>query len=186
MRSVVAYYNWTGFYVGINAGYGLGTSNWELLPRISIKPKGSLVGGTLGYNYRPARSSTASRATSTGPASRTASPARAVVTCETKNNWLATFRGRVGYAFDRWLPYLTGGGAFGNVKATTTLHPGVAASASSRPVGWTVGGGLEYAFLGNWTRQDRISLRRSRQLRRRHRPGREQRQLHARTSFAPA
>ena len=41
-----------------------------------------------------------------------------VVTCETSSSWLATFRGRVGYAFDRWLPYVTGGGAYGNVKAT--------------------------------------------------------------------
>ena len=28
VRSVIAYYNWTGFYAGINAGYGWGTSNW--------------------------------------------------------------------------------------------------------------------------------------------------------------
>ena len=93
-----------------------------------------------------------------------------VVTCETTNTWLATFRGRIGYAFDRWLPYFTGGGAYGNVKATVNAPAvGVAVSTSSSQLGWTVGGGLEYAFLGNWTRQDRISLRRSRQLRRRRR-----------------
>ena len=28
-------------------------------------------------------------------------------TCETKNEWLSTIRGRLGYAFDRWLPYVT-------------------------------------------------------------------------------
>ena len=49
---MVSYYNWTGFYAGMNAGYGFGTSNWSLLPRTNIKPKGVLVGGTLGYNYQ--------------------------------------------------------------------------------------------------------------------------------------
>ena len=29
IRPVVAYYNWTGFYVGLNAGYGFGTSTWS-------------------------------------------------------------------------------------------------------------------------------------------------------------
>ena len=78
--------------------------------------------------------------------------ARRVVTCGTSSNWLATFRGRVGYAFDRWLPYVTAGGAYGNVKATASVPIlGLSASASSSQLGWTVGAGLEYAFLGNWT-----------------------------------
>ena len=50
-RSVVSYYNWTGFYAGINAGYGWGSSDWSAVPA-SIKPKGALVGGTLGYNWQ--------------------------------------------------------------------------------------------------------------------------------------
>ena len=45
---------------------------------------------------------------------------RAAATCAFKNNWLATVRGRVGYAFDRWLPYVTGGGAFGDVNSDAT------------------------------------------------------------------
>ena len=44
-------------------------------------------------------------------------------TCGTSNRWLTTFRGRIGYAFDRWLPYITGGGAYGNVKATVKASP---------------------------------------------------------------
>ena len=38
--------------------------------------------------------------------------------CTTKDTWLGTARLRVGYAWDRWLPYLTGGAAFGNIKMT--------------------------------------------------------------------
>ena len=51
VRPVIAYYNWTGFYVGINGGYGFGTSNWSALA-VSPKPKGGLAGATLGYNYQ--------------------------------------------------------------------------------------------------------------------------------------
>jgi len=74
------------------------------------------------------------------------------VTCETKNTWLSTFRGRIGYAFDRWMPYITAGGAYGNVKATISAPiVGTLVSASSGQLGWTAGVGLEYAFLSNWS-----------------------------------
>jgi len=51
------------------------------------------------------------------------------------------------------LPYITGGGAYGNVKATAIDIPtgSVLGTASKNQLGWTVGAGLEYAFLGNWT-----------------------------------
>jgi outer membrane immunogenic protein len=58
----------------------------------------------------------------------------------------------VGYAFDRWLPYVTAGGAYGNVKATVSVPvAGLSDSVSRSKFGWTAGVGLEYAFLGNWT-----------------------------------
>jgi outer membrane immunogenic protein len=145
--SVIAYYNWTGFYAGINGGYGFGTSDWDV-PSISNKPKGGLIGGTVGYNWQ-------SGAIVYGlEGDFDWADVKESVTCgalsrETKNDWLATVRGRLGYAFDRWPPYITGGGAFGNVKATST-NP-AAGGASNTQVGWTVGAGLEYAFLGNWS-----------------------------------
>jgi outer membrane immunogenic protein len=75
-----------------------------------------------------------------------------VFSCETSSSWLATFRGRVGFAMDRWLPYVTAGGAYGNVKATATLPIlGLSSSESSSQFGWTFGAGFEYAFLENWT-----------------------------------
>lgn len=39
-----------------------------------------------------------------------------VTTCEIRNKWLGTARGRLGYAFDRIMPYVTGGAAFGGIK----------------------------------------------------------------------
>lgn len=54
---------------------------------------------------------------------------------------------RVGYAWDRWLPYITGGAAGGNIK----LGGGGLGTESKTKIGWTAGAGLEYAFLGAWS-----------------------------------
>jgi len=140
-------YNWTGFYVGINGGGAWGSSDFSApFPTGSFDLSGGLVGGTVGYNWQMGqfvfgvegdldwsniRGSTACGGTS----------------CETKNDWLGTARGRLGYAFDRFLPYVTGGAAFGNIK---TNIPGVG-STSDTNVGWTVGGGIEAAIAGPWT-----------------------------------
>ena len=51
-RAVVAYYNWTGFYAGINGGYGWGDSDRSTLPALIVQAEGWLIGGTLGYNYQ--------------------------------------------------------------------------------------------------------------------------------------
>ncbi len=56
-------------------------------------------------------------------------------------------RGRVGYAFDGIMPYVTGGLAVGDIRASAPGFPG----GSSTNAGWTVGGGLEFALPGNWT-----------------------------------
>jgi outer membrane immunogenic protein len=146
VRPVIAYYNWTGFYVGINGGYGFGTSNWSALA-VSPKPKGGLAGATLGYNYQVGSWVWGLEGDIDWADVSGSAVCAGIFTCQTKNTWLATFRGRIGYAFDRWLPYFTGGGAYGNVKA---VIPGVTSTSKSE-LGWTFGGGLEYAFLGNWS-----------------------------------
>jgi outer membrane immunogenic protein len=153
IRPVAAYYNWTGFYAGINAGYGFGSSTWSDPVGTRIKPKGALFGGTVGYNYQMGSLvyglegdfdwSGVKGSTACLPL---------VLSCETSNRWLATFRGRLGYAFDRWLPYITGGGAYGNVKATATdAFFGTSLTQSKSELGWTFGVGVEYAFMGSWT-----------------------------------
>ena len=67
--------------------------------------------------------------------------------CKTSNSWLATVRGRIGYSFDRFLPYITGGLAVGNMKAS---QPGFGGGEDTN-AGWTAGGGLEFIIAGNWT-----------------------------------
>ena len=65
--------------------------------------------------------------------------------CQTRNHWLSTVRGRLGYAFDRILPYVTAGLAVGDINATLPGFPG----GSVTSAGWTVGAGIEYAVVGN-------------------------------------
>jgi outer membrane immunogenic protein len=71
---------------------------------------------------------------------------------EGKIDWLASFRGRIGYASDRWLFYATGGGAFTRVKLDIDMFDDIerrqlmqASFSETRP-GWVVGGGIEWAF----------------------------------------
>jgi outer membrane immunogenic protein len=63
------------------------------------------------------------------------------------NTWFGTARGRIGYAFDRFLPYFTGGAAFGGIKQEGAGFTG----ATSTQLGWVLGGGIEYAFLSSWS-----------------------------------
>jgi len=74
-------------------------------------------------------------------------------------DWQASARGRIGYAWDRVLIYATGGAAFTNIKVGTNFIATTAAGItfpadlvtdSKTLVGWTVGGGLEYAVTNNW------------------------------------
>ena len=150
VHSVIAYYNWTGFYAGINGGYARGNSDWTLagIVGVATKPKGFLVGGTLGYNYQTGSFVWGLEGDIDYSDVKGEAACLRILTCETRNRWLATARVRLGYAFDRFMPYVTGGGAFGDVRAT--VNP-IGLSASDTRVGWTAGGGIEYAFLGNWT-----------------------------------
>lgn len=144
-RSVVSYYNWTGFYAGGFGGYGWGKSDWSA-PVASTDPKGAIFGLTGGYNWQMGSMVLGIEA-DYGWSSIKGSAACGAGTCETANSFLVTGRARVGYAFDRWLPYVTGGLAYGDIKATNSA----AGTASKEKLGWVAGAGLEYAFLGNWS-----------------------------------
>ena len=143
----VTQYNWTGFYLGINAGGGFGDSSWNGFA-VSNSPTGGMIGGTAGYNWQGAGSPWVFGIE--GDIDWTnlkASTACGALNCQTKNNWLSTVRGRVGYSFDRFLPYFTGGVAIGDVEANRTGFIG----STSTNAGWTVGVGIEGVIAGNWT-----------------------------------
>jgi len=146
---IAPYYNWTGFYIGINGGYGWGRSNWSLgaITTGNFNMNGAVVGGTIGYNWQLGGVVIGAEGDFDWSNMRgTSTAVVCVVSCKTSNSWLGTARLRLGYAFDRWLPYITGGGAYGDIKATSGLG-----SSSSNEFGWTAGAGLEWAFLPSWT-----------------------------------
>jgi outer membrane immunogenic protein len=140
-------YNWTGFYLGINGGGGFGRSDFSApFTTGSFNTTGGLAGGTLGYNWQAGQMVFGLEGDIDWSDMR-ATATCGVTTCRTRNDWFGTARGRVGYAFDRFLPYFTGGAAFGNIK---TNIAGIGSSDDSK-VGWTLGGGLEAAIAGPWT-----------------------------------
>ena len=147
-------YNWGGFYVGINGGYGFGNSNWTApAPTTgSFSTDGFLVGGTIGANYQISQFVLGVEADLDWQdlKGNTSTPAVFCggVSCQTASNWLGTARGRAGFAMDRFLIFATGGAAFGNVEAG--LNPPTTYDTSTE-IGWTAGAGIEAAFAENWT-----------------------------------
>jgi outer membrane immunogenic protein len=141
-------FSWTGFYVGVNGGYGFGRSKWSGLPS-SFDVKGGLFGGQLGYNWQFGQfvyglEGDVDWTDLRGTANLVACGG---LMCKTRNDFLSTVRGRVGFAVDRWLPYATGGLAVGNIKATVPGFAGI----DKTNAGWTAGGGVEYALAPNWS-----------------------------------
>jgi outer membrane immunogenic protein len=162
----VPVFSWTGIYVGINGGYGFGDSNWTAPAGVTglgglcftagcstgnFSTSGFLVGGTLGGNYQWGQFVLGIEGDGDWTNLNGTFSGASVVCgagCETKSDWLATVRGRAGYAFDRVLVYGTGGAAFGNLQASY-LPTGM--FASSTQTGWTAGAGVEFAFTPNLT-----------------------------------
>jgi outer membrane immunogenic protein len=142
-------FNWTGFYIGLNGGYGWGRSNWSTIAT-TTRPRGGLFGITAGYNWQAPGSPWVFGLEGDVDWSDMRASATTVgcpVGCTTRNDWLGTFRGRIGYSVDRFLPYVTGGLAVGNIKATPAGFAGV----DDTNAGWTLGGGIEAMIAPNWT-----------------------------------
>lgn len=139
-------YTWSGFYLGINGGGGLGRSSWDTAGGFDIS--GGLVGGTIGYNYQIGEAVLGVEGDIDWSGIRgSTTTAGCPAGCTTSDSWLSTVRGRLGYAAGRFMPFVTAGGAFGNINAST---PGLAGNSATN-AGWTVGAGLEFAIAGNWT-----------------------------------
>lgn len=144
----VQMYNWTGGYVGINGGYGFGRSDVSSpLASGGFRTTGGVVGGTVGYNWQNGAAVFGVEGDIDWSNIRGSSACGVGFSCETKNSWLATARGRVGYAFDRFMPYVTGGLAVGDIKNSVA---GVGSSTATK-AGYAIGGGVEAALAGPWT-----------------------------------
>ena len=118
-----------------------------MTPTGNFSTSGYLIGGTLGGNYQWGQFVLGIEGDGDWTNLTGTSTTNCGVGCTTQSDWLATVRGRAGYAFDRVLVYGTGGGAFANVQAAYAALP----FSSSTQTGWTAGGGVEFAFTPNLT-----------------------------------
>ncbi|GGG34222.1 membrane protein [Chelatococcus composti] len=151
---VLPIFTWTGFYAGVNAGYGWG--EFSKAPGFD-DPDGFVGGAQIGYNYQIGQfvvgletdiqySDLSGKTRPVTFADGNVGVGRGEV------EYFGTVRGRIGAAFDRALIYVTGGLAYGETKfrgLDTTA--GLSFSKSKTTAGWTIGGGLEYAFTDNIT-----------------------------------
>jgi outer membrane immunogenic protein len=171
--------NWNGPYVGINLGYTGGAFNYPsagtvdaagtnpVTGQLKTSSSGILGGGQIGYNIETPNGMVFGLETDldgTGVNGGTtfdsldSTGAANAAQVQSKIDYLGTLRGRVGKAmFDgRFLPYVTGGLAYGDVNTSTAVNcvacgfqgAGVtsATSQTTGRTGWTVGAGTEYAL----------------------------------------
>jgi len=149
-------FTWTGLYLGLNAGVGWANGRdvfvttpdgtVAALNTGSSSNAGFVGGGQIGYNFQ------------TGAFVFGVETDIQYADLSKKVNWgpyywwnggsnsqyIGTVRARVGYAIDRTLIFLTGGFAYGGLNSG-------GAFGGNNNTGWTLGGGVEYAFTNNWT-----------------------------------
>jgi outer membrane immunogenic protein len=172
---------WSGFYIGGNAGVGFGgdstSVDLEGFNYFAANPAPgeitkvgddeAFIGGSqIGYNHAFGNLVAGIEADLSGfdfQAAKIPASSRADWGSDTRvsveMNWLATVRGRLGVAMDRWLIYGTGGVAFSdgvyrNNDFCNTAPPcggGLLDAKGDMDTGWTVGGGAEFAWMANWT-----------------------------------
>jgi outer membrane immunogenic protein len=176
---VAAPFNWTGFYVGANAGYAWGSYE-SFLPedtdddvhyvppggiRTDLSPDGWFGGGQIGFNLQRGSLVFGVEADWQGGDMEDSSSTTFEHTLlnnlefDLRTNLrvesFGTVRGRLGLAMDRFLPYVTGGFAWAATDAKSMLSYAPApattwtASDSALHTGWVVGGGIEVALTDN-------------------------------------
>ena len=160
--------NWSGFYIGADAGYAFnGSSSGVLTNGVGVGPlpydanlKGGLGGGFVGYNYQmqqfvigvEADWQAASLRGTSAPAFATGSGGSVVGPFIEKSNVkdYGSLRGRLGVAFDRLFVFGTAGWAWGSYSTSYSSNAVPLTTNDHRTMdGWSVGAGLEYAFTNN-------------------------------------
>jgi outer membrane immunogenic protein len=135
----VSLFNWTGFYIGGNAGYGWGDSD-------NLAPSGWSGGGQVGYNWQYAPNWVFGLEADLSGSNLSDSNAAGAPLVNSKVNYFGTARARLGYTVDRVMVYGTGGLAWAHNRVNDGL-----VQDDQTQVGWTAGAGVEYAFSPNWS-----------------------------------
>jgi outer membrane immunogenic protein len=149
---VLLAYDWTGFYLGVDVGGAWVQSTFApLAPAVATKvnPSSVLGGGFVGYNRQFNRFVLGIEGDIQGLGVNQWDPTG---TYRVNQGVLGAINGRLGFAFDRALIYAIGGVGFTNTTYTTGAVARVGGvNFTDNNVGFDIGGGIEYAFLPNWT-----------------------------------
>jgi outer membrane immunogenic protein len=151
-------FNWGGFYVGAAIGYQFNDVEGTYFNRVFTAPSidadadGIIGGAYAGYNFQFGQFVLGVEA-DIEAASGSGDGEDPILNAffDVSENWQGSVRARVGYAIDRFLPYLTAGVAYSDwdVEGGTVIAPTTTIDYSEHFTGWTVGGGAEYAFTDN-------------------------------------
>jgi len=149
------YYNWTGYYVGGNVGGGVGNTSFTVVtPGLSGSPsdeiRGFVGGGQGGFNWQNGPLVAGIEADLQFSHQRNGVNSFGL---QITNNldYFSTLRGRIGYAMDEWLFYVTGGGGYASTQATLNVGGvGVFSESDFKPL-WVVGVGVETQIWDRWT-----------------------------------
>jgi len=162
---VAAVYDWSGFYIGINGGWGSSQNCWTntTVGGVAFAPasegchnaSGGTVGGQLGYRWQAGNWVFGLEAQGNWAdfSGSNASTLFFDTTNRTKIDAFGLFTGQVGYAWNNALFYVKGGAAVtdNRYNGLVTGTGAVIDRASDTRWGATVGAGFEYGFAPNWS-----------------------------------
>ncbi|HWV51133.1 outer membrane protein [Pseudorhodoplanes sp.] len=163
-------YSWTGFYIGGHVGYGWGEAAATptgivglIADPFRFNTNGFMGGATVGYNYQYGNIVIGTEGEiawsdidGSGGGNLLFGLGGSTLTGTYQNKWNANVSTRIGVAFNTVLVYGKAGVAWANndysVTASIPAAPfAYASTISETETGWIVGGGVEWAFAGNWT-----------------------------------
>jgi outer membrane immunogenic protein len=142
-------FTWTGVYAGVHGGYAWGEGKVSFFgPTFKNDISGGFGGIQLGYNQQVGHIVLGLEADVSAGDIGNSSDFGGGFTTSSRINWMGTIRARAGYAFDRFLPYVTGGVAIAKNKFNLGAF---GLSSEQTHTGWVIGAGVEYAITSNWS-----------------------------------
>lgn len=147
-------FQWSGFYAGVNAGYGLGTASREPAGGGAVTENntgGGDIGIQTGYNVDLGGFVLGGEADLQWSSIAYSADLGVPGTLKASVDGFGTLRARAGIVFDRAMPYITGGAAFARSTLSLTDPTNVITSQTNTHLGWTIGAGLEAAATDNIT-----------------------------------
>jgi outer membrane immunogenic protein len=148
--------NWSGAYLGAVAGWGWSSDPYRYFgSTVDVDSDGFVGGLTAGYNWQAGQivfgvEGDVSYADIHGSVLKVPFvPPCGDEGCSADIDWYGTGRARVGYAFENFLPYVTGGFAVGKVKGTADIGAcGFTPTCGYDETrwGWAAGAGVEWAL----------------------------------------